>query len=479
MRDAMKRCLRSLVGFLPMFVGISTFGQEELPGPTSQVIVAGPLTIRVSLSRTAHLFHVVDQLSAWSPFCHAQYRRDFEASGGLDAGDRQMLAEHAALRKEKGWGNGLEQAFYTDLALDAALTHAKEFGYLTQEQARTEQAVLTHFAPRIDRLRLDQEKTLSTFRVRLETGREELAALVRPLSRFCGREAVDLPVFLIANPSSDSIGGGFNGGRLTLEVPSGRDAFPSFLHEVFHAFLDAKQPLLERSAAGVPGLVAQTLNEGMAYAFAPGIVHPKHGAPDPLRDQVASDVAAKKTLKDDYTRFHRFGLALRPSLTKALDDPSETLESFLPRAVAVWLAVREVSQVWDEMGTTPPKAEVERVPMISFGPGWRALTERMRRQGINLSSRNHTAEAYREALERIDPEGTLVFLFAADHPDQNVPKAFQDLLPLTWAEVEDGLHQGRTLQKSGKSRGRKVVLLMAPTEGALELLIRNSEWLAP
>ena len=43
----------------------------------------GPTSLAISVSRTAHLFHVVDQLAEWSPFCHRQYHPYFE---GLDGG---------------------------------------------------------------------------------------------------------------------------------------------------------------------------------------------------------------------------------------------------------------------------------------------------------------------------------------------------------------------------------------------------------
>jgi hypothetical protein len=47
------------------------------PPPMGDTMTAGPLTLNIYISRTAHLFHVVDQISGWSPFCHSQYRRYF------------------------------------------------------------------------------------------------------------------------------------------------------------------------------------------------------------------------------------------------------------------------------------------------------------------------------------------------------------------------------------------------------------------
>ncbi len=78
-------------------------------------LVAGPLTLEIHVSRTAHLFHVVDQIAAWSEFCHRQYVDWFERQErGLSAEDRELLRQHTAIRKQRGWGGGLEQTFYTD-----------------------------------------------------------------------------------------------------------------------------------------------------------------------------------------------------------------------------------------------------------------------------------------------------------------------------------------------------------------------------
>ena len=100
------------VRFLVMGAALSTCGGALVSGGVKeppeavQTIVAGPLTLRVSTSRTAHLFHVVDQLSAWSPFCHRQYRSYFEddANGGLSEEDRQLLGQHADLRGSRDGG---------------------------------------------------------------------------------------------------------------------------------------------------------------------------------------------------------------------------------------------------------------------------------------------------------------------------------------------------------------------------------------
>ena len=61
--------------------------------PVDSRIHAGPLVMTVHLSRTAQVFHVVDQLSAWSEFCHSQYA------------DRVKLSDEEKEREEalKNW----------------------------------------------------------------------------------------------------------------------------------------------------------------------------------------------------------------------------------------------------------------------------------------------------------------------------------------------------------------------------------------
>jgi hypothetical protein len=144
----------------------------------------------------------------------------------------------------------------------------------------------------------------------------------------------------LPNPDPVNGGGGYNGGRLTVELT--RDPFPITLHELFHAFLDGRKADIARTAVDVSGLDAETLNEAIAYAFSPGLFELRPPDHDPLGAAVSSDFRSGKPLEDSYTRFRRFGLALRPLLRDALEDPKQTLSTFLPRAIDVWRALREV-----------------------------------------------------------------------------------------------------------------------------------------
>ena len=114
----------------------------------------------------AHAFHVVDQLADWSPYCHQQYRPHFEP---LSESDRALLAEHAALRGEKGWGQGLEQTFYSGSDLDGAIREGIDSGHLTEAQGEIERRVLSHFSARTDSLMAEEMGTLERFLANLES----------------------------------------------------------------------------------------------------------------------------------------------------------------------------------------------------------------------------------------------------------------------------------------------------------------------
>ncbi len=446
----------------------SVAGADEGP----RIVVAGPLTVEVHVSATANLFHVVDQLSGWSPYCHAQYRRAFEgpAMGGLSEADRALLSRHAEVRAVRGWGGGLEQAFYTDLPLEQALERGVAAGHLTPEQVEVERAVFAGFRDRVERLVRDQSSTLGRFGERIEADREPLAAFAGRASRFFEGARPVVPVYLIANPSGTDIGGGFNGGRLALEVPTERDAYPSFLHELFHAFTATAGADLRGAAEGVADLDSETLNEGLAYALAPGLRHSGGKSADPLRARVADDFAAGKPLSDRYARYNRFGLALRPLLREALDDPAQTIKTFLPRAVDAWKSLKEVGEAM----TRPSRPAV-----YSFGPGWEALGRRVvaKNDGAKLVGWNHDPAEYRKSLARAKPGETLVFLFVPGHPDAIQADPLGDLLPTSWAEVAARVEPGRPLELAREARGFRVVILGAATSAELDALIGRTRCL--
>lgn len=299
-------------------------------------VEAGPLELRVYVSRTANLFHMVDELSGWSRFCHRQYEGWFKP----DADDRAWLGRHAAVRRDRGWGGGFERTFYTTHELDAALEAGVARGYLTRRQADLEREVLGRFAARADRLLEGQRPALAALEERLRASRADIESVAGRLAAFTGTPRAFVPVFPIASPPGRRGGGSFDGGALTVEVADVDDAYSVFLHEVFHAFLEPRKPMIRKAALGVAGLDGQTLVEALAYALSPGLF--SGDASDTLSEIVAGDRRAGRSLDEPYTRYCRLALAIREELREAMAE-GVTLEEFLPRAIDAWARIREAA----------------------------------------------------------------------------------------------------------------------------------------
>jgi hypothetical protein len=206
-------------------------------------------------------------------------------------------------------------------------------GKLSAADAEEEARILDHFAQTLTRF-LDGREPMAAAK-KLTEKRPILEEMAKKAGRFTGATKVSLPVYLVASPEKGG-GGGANGGVLVVEVGEG-DCFYTLLHESWHAIVLTRQSDLEAGAKTI-GMDVTTLGEGMAYAVMPGLYH--DGSGDWLAGQVRADEG--KSFADDYVRFHRYALALRPLLRAALDDEKQTLSTFLPRALDVFVAVREL-----------------------------------------------------------------------------------------------------------------------------------------
>jgi hypothetical protein len=314
------------------------------------VLECEKLTFKISISRTAHLFHIVDQLSEWSQFCHNQYTADFiNYNGSLSSVDKNMLEKHALVRKALPWGSGLEQTFYTTMDLRPAVADGIRKKYITPEQGEIEIEVFEHFAPYIDQLIETETQNLNAFAKSLLSRKSQLNEISNQLSLFCDSVKLEIPFFILANPCDNTVGGGYNGRRLTLEIPRKRDSFNSLLHELMHAYISSQSQELEKIVKATEGLDYTTLNEGIAYAFSPGIFHSSSKDQDPLLHRVRADINKSKSLQTDYsTRVYRYGLALRPLLIDTFEK-KQSIRTFLPRARDAWLLVNEFdSAISDE-----------------------------------------------------------------------------------------------------------------------------------
>jgi len=289
--------------------------------------------LTISESRTAQLFHIVDQLSAWDQYTHKQYVRWAAKSLAFDDQDKSFLQQHVELRHRYGWGSALEKAFLVDEPLDAAARDAVRRGLLTQAEADQERAILQHFAPRLAPLIDRQKPVMDAFIRKLDRDHDRLAPTIAELIKFCGiRKNISVPVFLVANPSDKDGGGEANGGRLVLEIPSA-DPRSFLLHEALHFILASHHDEIE-AAAKESGLSFELVNEAVAYAFAPGLTD--DGTPDDLlADEVVRMPYRGLKPTDAYVQFYSMAMVVRPLLREALRR-HETFSAFLPKAIAKW-----------------------------------------------------------------------------------------------------------------------------------------------
>jgi len=446
-------------------------GSSLAEEPQTVILELENLTFNISISRTAHLFHIVDQLSEWSQFCHLQYKQDYiNQNGSFSVEDQNMLEKHTSIRSVLRWGQGLEQTFYTTVDLEAAVEEGIRNKFITPEQAKTEIEVFEHFTPYVDKLIESERPNLDRFIENLSNRKAQLEDISKKLSIFCDNVKLEVPFFIMANPSDSFIGGGYNGQRLTLEIPRERDSFNSLLHELMHAFIGSQRKELENIVNVTKGLDYMTLNEGIAYAFSPGIYHSGSKEQDPLFDHVKADIKQEKSLLNDYsTRVYRYGLALRPLLIDAFEK-KQSIKVFLPRARDAWLIINEL----DSTAKTRGKCK----GWFSHGPGWETLGRIKNSRGVDIFySSNHTEEGYKRTFDRALPGSTIILCFALDHWDKNIPERYHYLLPKQWNKIEPLLKEGQVLELSHECDGFNVVLLAAPNILKLQELIVETEHL--
>jgi len=295
----------------------------------------GGLTLLVSSSPTAQVFHIVDQLSQWDQYAHKQYIRWAAAHLTLNDTDRQLLARHAAMRKARGWGGGFEQAFLTDAPIGAAAKSAVAQGLLTADEAESERTILEHFAPILHGLLEERRGAQDSLLRVIKADTTWLRPVVSQLMRFTETaHPVTIPVFLVANSDSANGGGESNGGRVVIEVP-GPDLRGVTLHEALHFLLSPHAAAIQ-AAADSAGLPFDQVNEGVAYALQGLVQDSTQG--DVLLETLVQLWLGGARPADAYARFYMTGVVFRPLLRKALESGG-TIDTFLPGAMAKWKRV--------------------------------------------------------------------------------------------------------------------------------------------
>ncbi len=438
---------------LATLIAVSLVQQEDWPKPGKK-LTYGPLTIEVYVSRTAHLFHVVDQISAWDNACHGQYRSHMQ----LSSEDEEALRKYAEVRSKRRWGQGLEQTFYVPLELEEAAKAGKKNSHITHEELEVILPVLERFAPRVDLRFKDKQTSLAGAFDAVD--REWLTSAVKEVARFTGVSKLTILAFPLASPEQG--GGGMDGGRLRWEIgPEGMEQ-SVLLHELVHGFFMQKDELLQATVERTPGLTMTYLGEGFAYAFSPGLYGPKDR--DVLGGNVASDRSNGQAWQDpNYGRQREYALALRPLLSDALAN-GQMLEAFLPRARDAWLALREVE-------------EARGAPTLFYtGPAGKVVHDRLidGRYKYSMYGFNNRAEQWKERLSLARTGDLFVVTLASDHDDRPLPSGYDHFLPLAPEEVERRIERGKVVAEERSVDGLRVVLLAASTRTELEELARTT-----
>ncbi len=422
------------------------------------VLSAGPLRLDVYVSRTAHLFHVVDQLSAWDNACHGQYRDHME----LDEVDEDVLARYAAMRAQRRWGQGLEQTFYVPLDVDDAVRAGTKAKHVTRAEADVVVETMEHFAPRVEALLADKrEHLLSAFQ---DVDRDQLEFVAERLARFVGLEELVVPAFPLASPTSG--GGAMDGGRLRWEIGSEGVTEWVLIHELTHGFFRPRTELMRAAVERTPGLSLTVLGEGFAYGMGPGLVEADEG--DPLARMVGGDLRQGRVWNDDGNiRQRMYGLALRPAFRRALEE-GRTLEEFLPLACDVFTGVHELNDTWP--GPT----------LWIAGPANDAVRERFRDTpfAFSIASFSHDQESFERYLPAMRHNDLIVISIAGDTGGY-LPERYARLAPVSRKEVEKQLGRRKSIALAGAHEGVPLVFLAAPKAAALAELATSTELFEP
>ena len=302
--------------------------------------VPGPLRITFIHGPTAQLFHVVDELSAWHPRSLNPYVAWAATELPLDDAEHALLAAHAKLRRKRRWG-AIDQAFDVEAAVDDAAKAAALGKHLTAADAEAERTLLTHFAPRLMPLVEAQASALSSVEEHFKETLPDFAPVATALGRLCEvTEDVPVPIVLAPDPSPTDGGSRFESNVLVVEVTSDDDPLPTLVHELFHALLMRRRSSFAIAATKCDEPIdEETLEEGVAYALAPGLMHA--AGTDPLADLVKSVEGNRRA--EPQVRDVRLGLALRDDLRAALGG-ADTLVSFLGRACDAWAQVAKAGK---------------------------------------------------------------------------------------------------------------------------------------
>jgi hypothetical protein len=305
-------------------------GLTPAAAQTSGDIVVGDMTLHISDSWTAQVFHITDQLSDWSPYSHHQYIRWAKKSLRLTTEDSAVLSRYAAVRKGHRNSDDFDHSFLVDGSIEQATAAAVAQRRLSPDEGKQVQGCLLYFASRLALLRDTAKAQVNAFYRRYAVHRAAMDSFLQHILYFTeSQDKITIPVFLVVNPEDGSGGGEANGGRLVIELQQHPDPLPFVAHESFHLLLVPHLVTL-KALADSANVDWQVINEGMAYALE-GLLED----PDLLPGFLVQFIAAGRTIADPYVKFYMAAIVFRPMMRKALAD-GKTISTFIPEVIAKW-----------------------------------------------------------------------------------------------------------------------------------------------
>ena len=321
---------------MPIKLAVISLLLSAISFATTQNVDLGGMVLSVSDAPTAQIFHIVDQLSQWDIYTHDQYARWAAATQLLDQQDRELLRQHAEMRKKRGWGHGFEQTFLVEDSIEDAAAKGIAAQLLSAAEANTERDILLHFAPKLKPLLQKRRVAIAALQQQLVAEQARIKPLMVQLAHFAeGKNPPIVRVFLIANTEEHNGGGGAYGGRLVVEVPL-LDTIGTLLHESLDQLLDPQKERIH-SAAEAAALDYTVLNEGIAYALYPGIIADTEQG-DRLIEELVRRQLRGTPASDPFLQFDLVAAVIRPLLRAALAH-NETITMFLPEAITKWCSV--------------------------------------------------------------------------------------------------------------------------------------------
>jgi hypothetical protein len=317
-------------------LAVVSFLLSALSFAVPKTLDLGGMVLSLSDAPTAQTFHIVDQLSQWDIYTHNQYVRWAETTHLLDQRDKELLHQHAEMRKKRGWGHGFEQTFLVEDSIEDAAAKGVAAHFLSAAEANTERDILLYFAPKLEPLLRQRRGEIAALQQQLVAEQARLTPLMLQLAHFAEvKKPPTVMVFLVANSEDHNGGGGAYGGRLVVEVPL-LDTIGTLLHESLHQLLDSQKQRIQTTAEAT-GLDHTKLNEGIAYALYPGIIADTEEG-DRLIEELVGMQLRGTTASDPYLQFHQVAAVIRPLLRAALAH-NETITVFLPKAATRWQSI--------------------------------------------------------------------------------------------------------------------------------------------